>query len=179
MWSAEERSKTTNKPHFLDIDNWIFKDKTKGIVMKVRCVFLSLMLSLGLSFSASALERFAGVEDGSDENLKAVCQDYMVNSFLKNDPELFFHLLPKSMKKLETILENDWPQGHLKRFGSDPLTEYEVFEMEEQLIEKTYKGQEIKRIKIKYKAGIMDRVRGSSCSFKLYDDNRWYFQKKP
>ena len=58
------------KPQLLDINNWIFKDKTKGIAMKIRCVFLSLMLSLGLSFSASALERFAGIEDGSDENLK-------------------------------------------------------------------------------------------------------------
>ncbi|WP_144211046.1 hypothetical protein [Shewanella donghaensis] len=139
-------------------------------------MLISMML---FSLSANALERFAGIEDGSDENLKAICQDYMVNSYLKNDPELFFHLLPKSMKKLETILENDWPQGHLKRFGSEPLFEYEVFEMEDKLIEKTYKGHEIKRIKIKYKAGIMNSVRGSSCSFKLYDDNRWYFQKKP
>ncbi|TVP15532.1 hypothetical protein [Shewanella sp. KCT] len=58
----------------------------------------SIML---FSISASALERFAGIEDGSDANLRAVCQNYMVNGFLKNNPELFFHLSPKSMKNGE------------------------------------------------------------------------------
>jgi len=52
----------------------------------VHMTVISLML---LSFSASTLERFAGLEDGSDENLKAVCQDYMVNSFLKTTRNCF------------------------------------------------------------------------------------------
>ncbi|WP_299570112.1 hypothetical protein [uncultured Shewanella sp.] len=147
--------------------------------MKIRFVFLSLMLSLCLSFSASALERFAGIEDGSDEYLKAVCKDYMVNSYLKNNPELFFHLLPKSMKKRETILENDWPQGHLKRFGSVPLTEYDFFEMEDVFTEKMYKGHKTKYIGLKYKAGKMERVKGSSCGFEQFEDNRWYLAQKP
>ncbi|WP_285163342.1 hypothetical protein [Shewanella goraebulensis] len=179
MWSAEGRSKTTNKPQFLDMDNWIFKDKTKGIVMKIRFVFLSLMLSLGLNFSASALERFAGIEDGSDENLKAVCQEYMVNSFLKNDPELFFRLLPKSLSSREERLEKKWYEGHLKRFGSDPLTEYDIFEIADEFTEKMYKGHNIKRIKIKYKAGTMEKVRRSSCGFEQFEDNRWYLAQKP
>ncbi|MDO6777243.1 hypothetical protein Q4591_18005 [Shewanella sp. 3_MG-2023] len=145
-------------------------------IMAVTMAFLSIML---LSSSANALERFAGLADGSDENLKAVCQDYMVNSFLKNDPELFFHLLPKSLTSREERLEKKWYEGHLKRFGSEKLTEYDVFEMEDEFTEKLYKGHNIKRIRIKYKAGAMEKVRRSSCGFEQFEDNRWYLAQKP
>ncbi|GIU50416.1 hypothetical protein TUM4249_10830 [Shewanella sp. KT0246] len=147
--------------------------------MKIRCVFLSLMLSLGLSFPASALERFAGIEDGSDENLKAVCKNYMLNSYLKNDPDLFFHLLPKSMKKREERLEKKWYENHLSRFGSEPLTEYDLFELDDSVIKSSHKGHSIKRFKVKFKAGTMERYRRSACSFKQSDDQRWYFSQKP
>lgn len=136
----------------------------------------SIML---FSTSASALERFAGIEDGSDANLKAVCKDYMVNSYLKNDPELFFHLLPKSMKKMESMLEKDWPEGHLKRFGAEPLTEYDFFEIDDEFRESIYKGHPVKSISIKYQAGVMKRYRSSSCSFEQFEDNRWYLAQKP
>ncbi|AZG72108.1 hypothetical protein [Shewanella livingstonensis] len=136
----------------------------------------SIML---FSISASALERFAGIEDGSDANLKAVCKGYMVNSYLKNDPELFFHLLPKSMKKMEAMLEKDWPDGHLKRFGAEPLTEYDFFEIDDELRESIYKGHPVKSISIKYQAGVMKRYRGSSCSFEQFENKRWYFVQKP
>jgi len=75
--------------------------------MRLVASLITISSMMLYSVSASALERFAGIEDGSDANLKAVCQDYMVNSFLKNDSELFFHLLPKSMKKMEAMLEKD------------------------------------------------------------------------
>jgi|TARA_R110001592_G_scaffold167040_1_gene402342 hypothetical protein len=142
----------------------------------VTITFCSMML---LSTSVNALERFAGFEDGSDENLRTVCQDYMVNSFLKNDPELFFHLLPKSLTSRVERLEEKWYEGHLKRFGSEPLYEYDVFEMDEKITEKMYKGNNIKRIKIKYKAGTMKKVRRSSCGFEQFEDNRWYLAQKP
>lgn len=132
-----------------------------------------------LSFSATALERYAGLADGSDENLKAVCKDYMVNSYLKNDPELFFHLLPKSMKEREGRLEKKWYENHLSRFGSTPLTEYDIFELDDAPIKTSHKGDSIKRFKIKFKAGTMDRYRRSACSFKQNDDQRWYFSQKP
>lgn len=136
----------------------------------------SIML---VSLSATALERYAGLTDGSDDNLKAVCKDYMVNSYLKNDPELFFHLLPKSMKKMESMLEKDWSEGHLKRFGSDSLTEYDSFEMKDAIEKSEYKGLQTKSIRIRYKAGIMTFDRGTSCYFKRHEDGRWYFDKKP
>ncbi|GIU51596.1 hypothetical protein TUM4438_41810 [Shewanella sairae] len=136
----------------------------------------SIML---ISLSASALERYAGLNDGSDENLKAVCKDYMVNSYLKNDPELFFHLLPKSMKKMESMLELDWTEGHLKRFGAEPLTEYDFFEMKDNIKHSEYKGLKTKSIEIWYQAGVMLHKRGSSCYFKRHEDGRWYFGKKP
>lgn len=132
-----------------------------------------------LSFSATALERYAGLADGSDENLKAVCTDYMVNSYLKNDPDLFFHLLPKSMKKMESMLEKDWSEGHLKRFGSESLTEYDFFEIKDVIEKSEYKGLQTKSIRIRYKAGIMTFDRGTSCYFKRHEDGRWYFGKKP
>ncbi|WP_108946173.1 hypothetical protein [Shewanella halifaxensis] len=136
----------------------------------------SIML---ISFSATALERYAGLEDGSDENLKAVCKDYMVNSFLKNDPELFFHLLPKSMKKMEPMLEKDWPEGHLKRFGAEPLTKYDFFEMKNEFEYSEYKGLKTKSIKVRYKAGIMRNKKGTWCNFHRHEDGRWYFAQKP
>ncbi|WP_133126577.1 hypothetical protein [Shewanella sp. 10N.286.52.B9] len=145
-------------------------------ITAVTMAFLSIML---LSTSVNALERFAGIEDGSDENLKAVCKNYMLNSYLKNDPELFFHLLPKSMKKMEPMLEKDWPEGHLKRFGSEPLTKYDVYEMDDGFTEEMYKGHKIKYIGVKYKAGIMERIKGSSCGFEQFEDNRWYLAQKP
>ena len=73
----------------------------------------------------------------------------MVNSFLKNDPELFFHLLPKSLTSRVERLEKKWYEGHLKRFGSEPLYEYDVFEMDEKITEKMYKGHNIKTHKNK------------------------------
>ncbi|MCG9754771.1 hypothetical protein L1D40_05925 [Shewanella insulae] len=140
-------------------------------------IIVSSMMLVGAS--ANALERFAGIEDGSDANLKAVCKDYMINSFLKNDPDLFFHLLPKSMKKMEAMLEKDWPEGHLKRFGAEPLTEYDFFVMNDEFRESIYKGHPVKSISIKYQAGIMKRYRGSSCSFEQFEDKRWYLAQKP
>ncbi|QYK13549.1 hypothetical protein K0I63_03265 [Shewanella rhizosphaerae] len=140
-------------------------------------IIVSIMMLVGAS--ANALERFAGIEDGSDANLKAVCKDYMINSFLKNDPDLFFHLLPKSMKRMETMLEKDWPEGHLKRFGNEPLSEYEIFEIKDEIENTEYKGHKIKRIRFKYKAGTMERYRRSACSFKQDNDQRWYFSQKP
>jgi hypothetical protein len=136
----------------------------------------SIML---FSVSASALERFAGLEDGSDANLKAVCQDYMVNSYLKNDPDIFFHLLPKSMVSRAERLEKKWYEGHLKRFGAEPLTEYDLFEMKDEIKKSEYEGLQTKNIKIRYKAGIMTFDRGTSCYFKRHEDGRWYFGKKP
>ncbi|MFT5636237.1 MAG: hypothetical protein ACI89T_001695 [Cognaticolwellia sp.] len=147
--------------------------------MRLAAKLITMTSVVLLSFSATALERYAGLADGSDENLKAVCQDYMVNSFLKNDPELFFHLLPKSMKKMESMLEKDWPEGHLKRFGSEPLTEYELFDINDEVLTSLHKGHSIKRFKFKYKAGTMERYRRSACSFKQGDDQRWYFSQKP
>ena len=132
-----------------------------------------------LSNAVNALERFAGIEDGSDENLKAICQDYMVNSYLKNDPELFFHLLPKSLSSREERLEKKWYEGHLKRFGSETLTKYDVFEIADGFTERMYKGHKIKKIKIEYQAGIMEKIKRSSCRFELFEDNRWYFSQKP
>ncbi|WP_351079138.1 hypothetical protein [Shewanella sp. CAL98-MNA-CIBAN-0140] len=103
----------------------------------------------------------------------------MVNSYLKNDPDLFFHLLLKSMKKMEPMLEKDWPEGHLKRFGAKPLTEYDLFEMKDEIKKSEYEGLQTKNIKIRYKAGIMTFDRGTSCYFKRHEDGRWYFGKKP
>ena len=60
--------------------------------MKFTAKIITMTSVVLLSFSATAFERYAGLADGSDENLKAICQDYMVNSFLKNDPELFLFI---------------------------------------------------------------------------------------
>ncbi|MGI1999485.1 hypothetical protein [Shewanella frigidimarina] len=145
-------------------------------IVTVTIIIGSMML---LSNAVNALERFAGIEDGSDENLKAICQDYMVNSYLKNDPELFFHLLPKSLSSREERLEKKWYEGHLKRFGSETLTKYDVFEIADGFTERMYKGHKIKKIKIEYQAGIMEKIKRSSCRFELFEDNRWYFSQKP
>lgn len=147
--------------------------------MRVLIKYLFMIGAFIFCINANALERFAGLEDGSDDNLRAVCKDYMVNSFLKNDPELFFHLLPKAMKKMEKKIEKDWPEGHLKRFGPKPLTEYDFFEMKDNIKHSEYKGLKTKSIKVRYKAGIMKQNKGSSCYFKRHEDGRWYFGKKP
>ncbi|NKF49366.1 hypothetical protein G3R49_02065 [Shewanella sp. WXL01] len=141
--------------------------------------YLLLIGALIFCINANALERFAGLEDGSDDNLRAVCKDYMLNSFLKNDPELFFHLLPKTMKKMEAMIEKDWPAGHLKRFGPEPLTEYDLFEMKNKIKHSEYEGNKTKSIEVWYKAGIMKYKRGTSCYFERHEDGRWYFGKKP
>jgi hypothetical protein len=149
------------------------------INMRLVASLITISSMMLFSVSASALERFSGIEDGSDANLKTVCQDYMVNSYLKNDPELFFHLLPKSMVSRAERLEKVWYEDHFKRFGSEPLTKYDVFEMEDKLIDKMHKGHKIKRIKIKYKAGIMESIKRSSCGFEQFENKRWYFVQKP
>ncbi|WP_394131459.1 hypothetical protein [Shewanella maritima] len=147
--------------------------------MKALIIKLTIVSSLLICINANALERFAGLEDGSDDNLRAVCRDYMVNSFLKNDPELFFHLLPKSMISRAERLERKWYEGHLKRFGPEPLTQYDFFEMKDNIKHSEYKGLKTKSIKVRYKAGIMKQNKGSSCYFKRHEDGRWYFGKKP
>ena len=147
--------------------------------MRLAASLITISSMMLFSISASALERFAGIEDGSDANLRAVCKDYMVNSYLKNDPELFFHLLPKSMISRAERLEKKWYEGHLKRFGAEPLTEYELFEMKEKIEKSEYKGLQTKSIRVRYKAGIMAFDRGTSCYFKRHEDGRWYFGKKP
>jgi hypothetical protein len=103
----------------------------------------------------------------------------MVNSYLKNDPELFFHLLPKSMKKREKRLEEKWYENHLSRFGSKPLSGYDLFEIKDEIESSEHKGLQTKSIKIRFKAGIMTFDRGTSCYFKRHEDGRWYFGKKP
>ncbi|GIU45213.1 hypothetical protein TUM4438_18180 [Shewanella sairae] len=147
--------------------------------MRLAVKILTMTSVAMLSFSATALERYAGLTDGSDENLRAVCQDYMVNSYLRNDPELFFHLLPKSMKKREERLEKKWYENHLSRFGSEPLTEYDLFEMKNEIEKSEHKGLQTKSIRIRFKAGSMTFDKGSSCYFKRHEDGRWYFGKKP
>ncbi|QYJ98271.1 hypothetical protein K0J45_03250 [Shewanella alkalitolerans] len=147
--------------------------------MRLAASLITISSIMLVCASVHALERFAGIEDGSDANLKAVCKDYMVNSYLKNDPELFFHLLPKSMVSRTERLEKKWYEGHLKRFGSEPLSKYDIFEMEDEFRDSFYKGHAIKSISIKYKAGIMKRYKGSSCSFEQFEDKRWYFAQKP
>jgi hypothetical protein len=149
------------------------------INMRLVASLITLSSMMLFSVSASALERFAGIEDGSDANLKTVCQDYMVNSYLKNDPDIFFHLLPKSMVSRAERLEKKWYEGHLKRFGAESLTEYELFEMKDEVEKSEYKGHPVKSISIKYKAGVMKRYRRSLCSFEQFEDKRWYFAQKP
>ena len=136
---------------------------------------------VGCLFSAStvAMERFHGVEDGSDENLKSVCKDYMVNSYLKNDPALFFYLLPESVKNMEDKIEKSWFEDHTKRFGSDPVAEYEILEFDNDLEKKEHRGHKVKIINIKYKAGKMDKLKRSICAFEQFKSGRWYLGQKP
>lgn len=136
---------------------------------------------VGCLFSAStvAMERFHGVEDGSDENLKSVCKDYMVNSYLKNDPALFFYLLPESVKNMEDKIEKSWFEDHTKRFGSDPVAEYEILEFDNDLEKKEHRGHKVKIINIKYKAGKMDKLKRSICAFEQFKNGRWYLGQKP
>ena len=136
---------------------------------------------VGCLFSAStvAMERFHGVEDGSDENLKSVCKHYMVNSYLKNDPALFFYLLPESVKNMEDKIEKSWFEDHTKRFGSDPVAEYEILEFDNDLEKKEHRGHKVKIINIKYKAGKMDKLKRSICAFEQFKSGRWYLGQKP
>jgi len=79
------------------------------------------------------------------------------------------------MKKREAILEKDWPEGHLNRFGSVPVPEYDVLVISKVVEKDHFKGHDLKIIDIKYRAGEMKEERRSSCYFKLHDDGRWYF----
>ncbi|MBE3674041.1 hypothetical protein [Pseudoalteromonas distincta] len=136
---------------------------------------------VGCLFSASAfaMERFHGLEDGSDENLKSVCKDYMVNSYLKNDPALFFYLLPESVKNMEDKIEKSWFEDHTKKFGDEPITEYEFLEISNNIEKDAYKGKATKTIRLEFKAGEMDKSKRSFCYFKQSENGRWYLGQKP
>ena len=80
---------------------------------------------------------------------------------------------------MEDKIEKSWFEDHTKRFGSDPVAEYEILEFDNDLEKKEHRGHKVKIINIKYKAGKMDKLKRSICAFEQFKSGRWYLGQKP
>lgn len=80
---------------------------------------------------------------------------------------------------MEDKIEKSWFDDHTKKFGDEPITEYEFLEISNNIEKGAYKGKATKTIRLEFKAGKMDKTKRSLCYFKQSENGRWYLGQKP